>query len=192
MRIECPLLLAVLAVGCAHDGYKHLENDTTLGRMLAVDPVTEQVAQTVDSEFRDANGVRVGTQSTVVGYNTVVTGYQLRYGDASVDERDYYHLAADPTSEDVVAKARARGMLKNRIGNVVGLASLAAAIAIPIVAGRGAAPYAVGQVFVVAPIGFGVAIWGKRQVERYNFSASHAFGAVEQTPPEWATNLDRR
>jgi hypothetical protein len=160
--------------------------------VLSVEPVTEQVAQTVDSEFRDANGVRVGTQSTVVGYNTVTTGYRLQLGDAPVDERDFYHLAGDTRSEDVVANARARGMLKNRIGNAVGLASLVAAVAIPIIAGRGAAPYAVGQVFVVAPIGFGFAVWGKRQVERYNFPASHPFGAIEQATPEWASRVDAR
>ncbi|NVB83538.1 MAG: hypothetical protein HOV81_34510 [Kofleriaceae bacterium] len=162
------------------------------GRALSVAPVTEQVAQTVDSEFRDAAGVKVGTQSTVVGYTTVTTGYQLKLGEAPVDERDFYHLAGDTRSEDVIANARARGKLKNRIGNAVGLASLAAAIAIPIIAGRGAAPYAVGQVFVVAPIGFGVAVWGKRQVERYNFPASHPFGAIQQATPGWATSLDAR
>lgn len=184
------VLFALATSGCASSNYRGI---TDLGgNSLAVTPVIERVPNVRVTELRDSGGVLVGTEQTVTSYRNVTTGYRLELGEEVIDEQDFYHLAGARGAEDAVASARAKGLLMNRVGLGILAGSLVAAIAVPILTDRTMAKYSVGQAFITMPIGLGLAIFGKRRVERKNFSASHAFQAIAAEPPRWAAQLDAR
>lgn len=188
MKADVRIALLVLAAGCASSNYRGLAD--TGGQALSVSPVVEQVPDVRVTELRDSNGVLVGTEQTVTSYRSVTTGYRLQLGEDVIDEQDFYHLARAQNAEDAVASARAKGLLMNRIGLGILAGSLAAAIAVPILTDRTNAKYSVGQAFITMPIGLALTIFGKRRVEKQNFSATHAFQAIATEPPPWAARLD--
>jgi hypothetical protein len=188
-RYAAVALVASLG-GCASSNYKGIAD--TGGRALAVAPEVARVPDVRVTELRDDSGSLVGTQETVTGYHSVTSGYSLKLGEDLVDEQDFYHLAHDRNGEDAVASARTKGLLMNRVGLGIMIASAATAIAVPILTDRTMAKYSVGQAFITAPIGLGLTLFGKRRVEQKQFSAAHAFGSIQTEPPAWATQLDQR
>jgi hypothetical protein len=183
-------LLLLFASACASSNYRGIAD--TGGKSLAVVPVVERVPNVRVTEVRNSSGVLVGTEQTVTSYRNVTTGYRLELGEDVIDEQDFYHLARARDAEDAVASARAKGVLMNRVGIGILLGSLATAIAVPILTDRTMAKYSVGQAFITMPIGLGLTIFGKRRVERQNFSATHAFQAIAAEPPGWAAQLEGR
>jgi hypothetical protein len=177
----------VLLASCATDHYAALAHRDSRPEKLAVVPTVEQVPKTRVTEIRDANGATVGTAETIVGYRNVISGFSLERGGVDVDEQDFYELARDRDGLDAVARARAKGMWMNRTGLALIVAGTAAAIAVPIVVGREAAPYAVGQWFLSFPIGMGLALFGQRPFDHAVLPATRAFAAIGQPPADWAT-----
>jgi len=187
------LLIALLVTGCASSNYAGLANvhHTLLEPALAVAPITDDVPDMRVTEVHDSNGALIGTEQTVIGYHKVVSGFALERGDTVIDEQDFYELARDRDGLDAVERARARGMRMNRTGLALIVASTVAAIAVPIAAGRGAAPYAVGQWFVAFPIGLGLTLFGQRPFDSKVLPVKRAFAAINQSPASWAARLDR-
>lgn len=187
-----PLVLSLpLATACATSGYANLaaQDHPVPEPALAVVPTTAQVPETVVTEIKDGNGVRIGSEETIVGYHSVVNGFALHRGDQRVDEQDFYELARDRDGLDAVERARSRGMLMNRAGLALVIAGSAAAIAVPIALGRSAAPYAVGQWFVSFPVGLGLVMFGQRRFEDPILPAERAFQALGQAPEAWTARL---
>jgi hypothetical protein len=193
LRLFLSLGVAISAItGCATSHYAGLARGAGAepATDLAVEPVTTQVPRTRVTEVRDSNGALVGTEETVLGYREVVSGFALKRGGAAIDEQDFYELARDRDGLDAVARARARGMAMNRTGLALIVASTVAAIAVPIAAGRGTAPYAVGQWFVAFPIGLGLTLFGQRPFDDKVLPVGRAFSALGQSPEPWAARLD--
>jgi len=184
------ILLVCLISGCASNRYAGLAHHAAAPASLAVTPATEQVPQTRVTEYRDEGGRSVGSAETIVGYRTVVTGFLLKRGDAVIDEQDYYELAGDRDAVDLVKRARARGRLMNTAGIATLIAGTAAAIAVPIVVGRSAAPYAVTQWFVSFPVGLALTLFGKARFEKHQLPVTRAFAAIGRAPAPWAEQLD--
>ncbi len=185
-----PFVVVSVLSACATSRYAGLAHgQPEPASDLSVAPVTEQVPQLRVTELEDAAGVSVGREVTVVGYRTVVAGFSLRKGNENIDEQDYYELARDRDGLDAVERARARGKIMNRTGIALVIAGTASAIAAPIVLGRGAAPYAVGQWFLTFPVGLALTMFGKRPFERHVLPVTRAFGAIDRAPEPWATNL---
>jgi len=185
-----PIVIAVLTAvaGCASSGYREL----VPGAVLAVKPVYERVPQTQDTELRDSSGVLVGTQSTIIGYRDVYTGFSLNQGDEVIDEQDYYHLAKDRDGFDAVARARASGIRLNRIGFGVLIASLATAILVPQMfkyedLNHAPAPVAlaIGQAGIMMPLGIVLAMAGELRATRRVLPAQRALKAIGEPPASW-------
>lgn len=187
--LSLALAISTLA-GCATSHYAGLARDhvTVPVGALRVAPELTSVPNTRVTEVRDNTGALLGTEETVVGYRKVVTGFTLNRGDTTIDEQDFYELARDRDGLDAVARARARGMRMNR-GIALMIAGTAAAIALPIAAGRGAAPYAVGQWFLSFPIGLGLTLFGQRPFDNKVLPVDRAFGALGHAPEPWAAEL---
>jgi len=188
--LSLALAISTLA-GCATSHYAGLARDhvTVPVGALRVAPELTSVPNTRVTEVRDNTGALLGTEETVVGYRKVVTGFTLNRGDTTIDEQDFYELARDRDGLDAVARARARGMRMNRAGIALMIAGTAAAIALPIAAGRGAAPYAVGQWFLSFPIGLGLTLFGQRPFDNKVLPVDRAFGALGHAPEPWAAEL---
>lgn len=187
MSIRLALLCAVASSACAHSHYRALPP----GAPLAVVPVMSKVPITRDTYVTDASGVPIATETTVLGYKDVVSGFAFKQGDDYIDEQDFYRLAKDRDGLDAVERARKTGRFRNRLGIGLMIASTATAIAVPIAAGRSTAPYAIGQWFVAFPVGLGLTFFGKRPFDSHVLPANRAFQALGDTPPVWAAQPGR-
>lgn len=182
------LLLTAGSGGCVSSAAQHLA--VTGGEALSVEPATRDVPRMMRTELRDSGGALVGTENTIVGYDTVTVGFNTRLGERAIDEQDFYHLAGDRGAEDEIASARAKGVVMYDTGIAVMIASLATAIAVPILTTRQNASYSVGQAFLTFPIGMALAMIGANRVHDHHFSATRAFKALNTDSPGWATQLE--
>ncbi len=181
-------LLAFAAASCAHSGYRGLEpNDVA----LEIAPVYEDVPRVRETQFTNPDGTTAGTATTVVGYRKVLTDFTYKRGAEVIDEQDFYHLAKDRDGLDAVEHARNVGLMMNRVGIGIIAASLAVAIAVPVATGRENATYSVGQAFITAPIGLGLALFGQRRLDHHVLDADRGFRALALQPPGWTAKLDR-
>ena len=182
------LLFAAVLSGCISSAAQHLAD--TGGDALSVEPATRNVPRMRRTELRDSGGALVGTEDTIVGYDTVTVGFNTRLGARAIDEQDFYHLAGDRGAEDEIASARAKGAVMYNTGIAVMIGSLATAIAVPIATERQNAKYSVGQAFLTFPIGMALAMFGANRVRDHHFSAARAFKAMNADSPDWATRLE--
>jgi hypothetical protein len=181
-------MLAFAAASCAHSGYQGLEpNDVA----VKIAPVYDDVPRVRETQFTNADGTAAGTATTVVGYNRVLADFEYTRGSDVIDEQDFYHLAKDRDGLDAVEHARSVGLMMNRVGIGMIAASIAVAILVPVATGRENAKYSVGQAFITAPIGLGLALFGKRRLDHHVLDADRGFRALAMQPPAWTAKLDR-
>lgn len=156
------------------------------GRDLAVEATYVSVPQTTQTTFTNADGSPGGTATSIVGYTQVRNGFEYKFDGQTVDEQDFYQLAA---AQNIVARikdARSKGIRYQRIGGAVALASVAAAIIIPSVAGIKTMAYSMPLGIVGSLTGIYFYVKGDHMVFNHHATAAEGFEAIGQPAAAWA------
>ena len=182
------IALVCLLIACGSNPARGL---TARGdRELAVEAAYRNVEQVAQTTYTNPDGTPGGSASTVVGYAQVRDGFSLKLGDKIVDEQDFYHLAGDQQMAERIARTRAKGIRRQRIGTVVAIGSLLGAIGIPMATGIQSATYSIPLGLVGELTALYLIMTGNKMIYDYHSSAADAFKSLGQSPAAWAVPQD--